>query len=76
MWKKIAIMLLAMTAVISVGSAFYSKQMNANSKSTVTLVTRDTSAQGSKYIFGNFEGQEIVMEAIKDNVSGGILAMT
>ena len=75
MWKKILIMLFTLIGTISFVYGYYSHNISA-SLGVQVLDTRDTTTQGSKFIFGSYNGKDVEFELLKEGVNGGALAMS
>ena len=75
MWKKILIMLFTLIGTISFVYGYYSHNISA-SLGVQVLDTRDTNTQGSKFIFGSYNGKDVEFELLKGGVNGGALAMS
>ena len=77
MLKKILISILFLI-VFSIGCSTYNHRMNALVREEYKMLeTREESGSlGNKFVYGSYEGQEVVFEAIRNNVNGGLLAMS
>ena len=68
-------LLVTLIATISLG-LMYNHRMNAQSAAAgiIDFRIRTASMEGSKFVFGNYDGQEAVFESIKYDVQDGIFA--
>ncbi|MCI9293289.1 MAG: cadherin repeat domain-containing protein, partial [Erysipelotrichaceae bacterium] len=73
--KKIILLFIMMLSIFTVGYAFYDNIMTASLGLSV-LDTRDTNPEGSKFVFGTYDGKDVVFELIKHGVDGGTLALS
>ena len=56
--KKIILLFIMMLSIFTVGYAFYDNIMTASLGLSV-LDTRDTNPEGSKFVFGTYDGKDL-----------------
>lgn len=75
MLKKLFAAAIALLGVFAILHAYYDDSMKA-AEGVVELNYRTSSSIGSRFAIGTYKDEDTIFEAIKDDVEGGILAMS